>query len=1545
VGSERNIQKKSLTLGLGILVFFTLYLTSCYRYLLFHSLAEIFSVVIACSIFVIAWNSRQFLDNNYFLFIGIAYLFVGSLDLLHTLAYKGMGVFQGYETNLPTQLWIASRYMESLSFLFAPLFLKRKLKVNLLLLTYTAGASLLLMSIFYWEIFPACFVEGVGLTPFKKISEYIISLILLGSMILLLRNRGEFDKRVLTWVVWSLLVTIASELAFTFYIDAYGFSNLIGHFFKILSFYFIYKAIIETGLSKPYNLLFRNLKRSEETLREERERAQKYLDIAGVIIVVIKADQTIALINKKGCETVGYQEADVLGKNWFDTLLPERERARGKEDFAKLVSGEMEPNEYLENSVLTRNGEERIIAWNNSVLRDERGNITGILSSGEDMSERKQMERELAHLASFPELNPGPIVEMDLIGHVHYTNRVAKKLFPDLQSTCAAHPWLPDLESFTAILQETPETFHNREMKIGNVWYEQSIYYSPEWDRIWIYGRDITERKRTEEALRQTQQKTQRLFDSDLIGIVVANPEKIIEANDQFLKIIGYSHEDMLSGRIPWHEVNPPEYNPLDEVALKEMIDRGSCTPFEKEYVRKDGSRMPILIGATIVEREPLRWVCFVLDMTEHKRAEEKIKESERKYRELYEGSQDGYVRVDMGGNIKEFNSAYQEMLGYSEEELIELAYIKLTPEKWRSMEAEIINEQVLLKGYSDVYEKEYIKKNGTSFPISLRTYLVKDENGHSQGMWAFVRDISKRKEMEAGLRRAHDGLEIRVRERTGELAKVNEELRKEIVERKRIEEVLFEQGRILDAFFTSTITPLALLDKDFNFIRVNSAYARTCQRDISKFPGHNHFEFYPSDAKSIFEEVVETKKPYQVIARSLSFPDRPDWGETYWDWNLTPILGEKDDKVEYLIFSLNDVTERKRAEKSLEEAERKLRLITESMTEVVLAYDMDRRLIYVNPAVEKLTGYSVSELYEKNVINWLHPDDAPKMSGLWEDYFENKAIPNTEFRIVTKDGKIKWCQSSWSGLYDENLSQIGIVIMDRDITERKAVELERLRLVTAIEQAAEGIVILGMDGTILFVNPAFENINHLTLQEVLGQTYDDILQIGMRGERIDHKMYRTLSRGEVWNGRLIRKKKDGTLCELDVTISPVKDPFGTPINYVAVERDVTEKVKLQERFRQAQKMEALGTLAGGIAHDFNNILMPIVINAELALLDIPEGSTTANYLKLVQEAANRGKDLVKQIITFSRQKEQVKAPVEIGPVLKEALKLLRSSIPKNIEIREHIEAVPNRVLADPTQIHQILMNLCSNAAYAMREKGGILHVSLNAMEVDDNMVAQHQDLNPGPHLSLTVSDTGHGMDKEMMERIFDPFFTTKKPGEGTGMGLAVVHGIVKNHGGAITAYSEVGKGSIFKVFLPRMKDELEKEVHSSKPTPAGKERILLIDDEEIQIRSVQPMLERLGYRVIAKTEALEALEIFRSQPDTFDLVITDQAMPHMTGRDLAQELLRIRSDIAIILCTGFSEVILEEEAKILGIREFLMKPYSVREMAERIRRALGGKG
>jgi len=256
---------------LGLLIAFGLHMTSLYNYLLFHSLAEIFSIIIGCGIFMVAWNSRQFLDNNYLLFIGIAYLFVAGIDLTHMFAYKGMNIFKGYETNLPTQLWIAARYIESLSLLIAPIFLGRRLKIHSILLGYGMAFSLLLLSIFYWKIFPICFIEGVGLTPFKKISEYIISLILLASIVLLFGNRKKVDKSVLQYVIWSVILTIVSELAFTFYIHAYGFSNLVGHFFKIASFYLIYKAIIETGLVKPYDLLFRNLKQSEGVLREAKE--------------------------------------------------------------------------------------------------------------------------------------------------------------------------------------------------------------------------------------------------------------------------------------------------------------------------------------------------------------------------------------------------------------------------------------------------------------------------------------------------------------------------------------------------------------------------------------------------------------------------------------------------------------------------------------------------------------------------------------------------------------------------------------------------------------------------------------------------------------------------------------------------------------------------------------------------------------------------------------------------------------------------------------------------------------------------------------------------------------------------------------------------------------------------------------------------------------------------------------------------------------------------------------------------------------------------
>lgn len=392
-----------------------------------------------------------------------------------------------------------------------------------------------------------------------------------------------------------------------------------------------------------------------------------------------------------------------------------------------------------------------------------------------------------------------------------------------------------------------------------------------------------------------------------------------------------------------------------------------------------------------------------------------------------------------------------------------------------------------------------------------------------------------------------------------------------------------------------------------------------------------------------------------------------------------------------------------------------------------------------------------------------------------------------------------------------------------------------------------------------------------------------------------------------------------------------------------SLKRREAEKEQLEGQLRHKQKMEAIGTLAGGVAHDFNNILSVIMGYAELALLDVSDGTPLQHKLNEVLKAGNRAKDLVAQILAFSRKgkDKRKRKPVRIGLIVKEVLRMLRASLPTTIKIHQNIKTGMLTVLADPIKIHQVLMNLCANAAHAMQDKGGILDVDLVDVDIDSAFAAQHPDMAPGRYKRLTVSDTGHGMDCAVMERIFDPFFTTKGPGEGTGMGLALIHGIVKSHDGVITVHSKPGKGTTFQVFLPTSENAVTAEPEHFTPPLLGNERILFVDDEETLVSVGQKILESFGYKVVGRTSSIEALDVFRAQPDKFDLVITDMTMPNMTGADMAKAIMRIRPDIPIILCTGFSEVISEEKAKAIGIREFIMKPITSRKIAEIIRNVL----
>ena len=526
-------------------------------------------------------------------------------------------------------------------------------------------------------------------------------------------------------------------------------------------------------------------------------------------------------------------------------------------------------------------------------------------------------------------------------------------------------------------------------------------------------------------------------------------------------------------------------------------------------------------------------------------------------------------------------------------------------------------------------------------------------------------------------------------------------------------------------------------------------------------------------------------------------------------------------------------------------------------------------------------------------------------------------------------------------GLAEDLSYGIATLRMRRD---REKGRNDRKLLATIVEQEADGVLTFDTAGQILYLNPAFEIISGYCREEIVGRNILNLAKSD-RNQKFFRVMADSLHQEQVLTERFINRRNDGTLYDVEARISPVSGPARI-IAYAAVIRDLTHEVQLERQLCQAQKMEAIATLAGGIAHDFNNILAAIVTNTEMALDQVEEGAPLQEHLAIVLKAGFRARNLVRQILTLSCQGEHERQALRLELVALECLKLLRASLPTTIDIPHHQTEGLGMVMADPTQIHQVLMNLCTNAADAMREEGGTLDIRLANVNLPIQDPAGNPQLPAGRYVRLTVADTGHGMDRKTMERIFDPFFTTKGPGRGTGLGLSVVHGIVKNHGGGITFVSEPTTGTSFHIYLPRIDAaEASMEEKTAAPLPRGSERILFLDDEEDIVFSGQRMLETLGYRVVAGTNSLEALEVFRAQPERFDLVITDRTMPHLTGERLALELLALRPDLPIILCTGLGSAagggVTDQVARAIGIREVLRKPVERGEMARVIRRVL----
>jgi PAS domain S-box-containing protein len=658
-------------------------------------------------------------------------------------------------------------------------------------------------------------------------------------------------------------------------------------------------------------------------------------------------------------------------------------------------------------------------------------------------------------------------------------------------------------------------------------------------------------------------------------------------------------------------------------------------------------------------------------------------------------------------------------------------------------------------------------------------------------------------------------------------------------------------------------------------------------------------------------------------------------------------------EELEARIHALEkEIACRRESEQALRDIGHNYRALVENTPDIFYRTDVNGTVQYASPAVYRQSGYTVNEAIGINLAQQVYAFPEERELFL-KELGEKGFVRNFEARLKRKDGSTWWACTNAQYFRGPDGSIQGVEGITRDITSIKEAEEEQKRVRQELEASHKMLKsFLNAVPDLLVVLDRDFNIRYSNYKE-----QDQFLENRFEKQTC-FKRYKNLTapcedcsaRTVFATGQIVERQTenpaDGRIHEMRVF--PIFDEQGRVELVVEYIRDISEQKKMEAerqsyetRLQQIQKMEALGTLAGGIAHDFNNILVAVIGYAELSLGAMPKGNPLRHNLRQILQAGMRARDLVHQILTFSRQEKRDPKPLQMGNLAKEALEMLRSTLPATIEIKQQLSSKVDNVMADPTQIHQIIINLCTNAAQAMEEEGGLLTVDLSQVHLRAGDVAGHPGIQPGSYVRLTVQDTGQGIAPDIIGKIFHPYFTTKDKGKGTGLGLAMVHGIIKSYGGFIDVKSPPDRGAVFQVYIPTIEQLATHDDPQGGELATGKEHILLVDDETLVIEVLQEMLELQGYRITAADGGIKALETFRNTPMDFDLVITDMTMPKLTGDRLSQEIKKIRTDIPIILCTGYSDKLADKNALDYGVQDFMVKPIKQADLIKTVRNVL----
>jgi PAS domain S-box-containing protein len=897
------------------------------------------------------------------------------------------------------------------------------------------------------------------------------------------------------------------------------------------------------------------------------------------------------------------------------------------------------------------------------------------------------------------------------------------------------------------------------------------------------------------------------------------------------------------------------------------------------------------------------------------------LRQSEEKFRLAFHTSPDSINLNRLAdGTYLDVNEGFTNLTGYTRDEVIGRTSVDLGI--WcHPSERDGLVAALTRSGYVENFEARFHRKNGETGYGLMSARVLK--MGSDAVILSITRDITARKRLEEAL------------------------VRSEAQHR-----AIFENA--VEGFFQST--------PEGRFLRVNRALAAMCGYESSSqmmaAVSDIARQHYGSQADR--ERFMALLSERGVVENFEHTARRKD-GSTFWVSVSARTVRDGEGHVLYYEGSHVDIDERKRTEKRLTDATEQYRSLFDTSTNAILIRDRTGIITMVNRAAVSLLGAEQEEdLVGRTYLEFVHPDDRPlsdarvrRIFEIAEDpgsltYMDTATIRPREHRMLMLGGDTIEVEST--GIAYQYKGEFFIQGIFRDITDRKRAEQKLRETEKKYRELAESLpqVIFEIDaaGRLLYLNQKGHELFGYT-REDLDREFSvlDRFVAGDR-ERVARNIALSLQGQPIGKNEYTAVRKDGTTMPVQVHAKRVLQEDravgirGILLDLTPIRQAQAERERLEAQLQQAQKMEAIGALAGGIAHDFNNILSAIIGYTELAMLN--EGAEHCGAeLKQALQAAKRARDLIKQILAFSRQTEEDRMAIRVGLVVKECIKFLRATIPSTIEIKTRIDDKAGTVFANSVELHQIIMNLCTNALHAIGDQSGTLEIAVEATRVDEAQRKDAVGLEVGPYVRVSVRDTGGGIPPEIIGRIFDPYFTTKAKGVGTGLGLAVVHGIVRKSGGAIQVESEPGQGATFHILLPRVDPPAVRPAEDVGAFVGGTERVLFVDDEMMLAGIGQEMLRRLGYDVTARTSPVEALELFKAKPGHFDLVITDQTMPGMTGDALARELMRIRPGLPVIICTGYSQIIDEQKAGAMGIRGFVMKPILIQSLGAAIRKAL----